>query len=124
AGPPARARARVDGAIPLGPAARCRQGSAQAMSWAAHQFEGYVLQKHFGSKVRISYLAIVAGDLLPDKFVKSWVYGFTIDGHHFGTHDPAHFHRGWPGAGFTHTMFMGVVVGTLVWLFGRHRAWG
>ena len=49
------------------------------MSWAAHQFEGYVLQKHFGSKVRISYLAIVAGDLLPDKFVKSWVYGFTIE---------------------------------------------
>ena len=50
------------------------------MSWGAHQFEGYVLQKHLGEAFTISYLAIVAGDAAPDFFAKAWVYGVTIDG--------------------------------------------
>ncbi len=40
------------------------------MSWSAHQFESYVLQKHFGRKIAISYLAIVVGDMIPDSFTK------------------------------------------------------
>jgi glycerophosphoryl diester phosphodiesterase/membrane-bound metal-dependent hydrolase YbcI (DUF457 family) len=59
-----------------------------------------------------------------DSLSKIWVYGFNINGHHYGASDPADFHRGWPGAGFTHSMAFGALVATLVWLAGRNRAWG
>jgi membrane-bound metal-dependent hydrolase YbcI (DUF457 family) len=93
------------------------------MSWAAHQFEGYVLQKHFGARYRVSYLAIVVGDAAPDFFAKLWVYGLTIHGHHYGAKDPAVFHRGWPGAGFTHSLAFGALLGLGVWLLFRPRYW-
>jgi membrane-bound metal-dependent hydrolase YbcI (DUF457 family) len=94
------------------------------MSWSAHQFESYVLQRHLGSRVRISYLALVTGDLLPDAFTKVWVYGVTVRGRHYGAGHPADFHRSWPGAGFTHSLALGALAGALVWWLGRHRAWG
>lgn len=93
------------------------------MSWSAHQFESYVLQKHFGEKIAISYLAIVVGDMIPDSFTKIWVYGFDVGDTHIGADDPAVFHRGWPGAGFTHSLLFGVVIATIVWLVGRPRPW-
>jgi len=93
------------------------------MSWSAHQFESYVLQKHFGKRIMISYLAIVVGDMIPDSFTKVWVYGFTVDGKHLGAEDPAQFHRSWPGAGFTHSLLFGVVVALGVWLLARPRPW-
>lgn len=93
------------------------------MSWAAHQFETYVLQKHLGEAASISYLAIVAGDAAPDFFSKVWVYGVTIDGRHIGASDPANFHRGWPGAGFTHSLAFGVVLALVFWLVARPRPW-
>ena len=93
------------------------------MSWAAHQFEGYVLQRHFGRVYRISYLAIVAGDAAPDFFAKAWVYGVTINGTHYGASDPSKFHRGWPGAGFTHTLAFGAFLATVVWIAGRKKPW-
>jgi membrane-bound metal-dependent hydrolase YbcI (DUF457 family) len=93
------------------------------MSWSAHQFESYVLQKHFGRRIRISYLAIVVGDMIPDSFTKVWVYGFTVNGKHLGAQDPAQFHRGWPGAGFTHSLLFGAVVASSVWLLARRRQW-
>lgn len=94
------------------------------MSWSAHQFESYVLQRHLGSRVRISYLALVAGDLLPDAFTKVWVYGVTVGGQHYGARDPADFHRSWPGGGFTHSLAFGALAATLVWWLGRDRGWG
>jgi membrane-bound metal-dependent hydrolase YbcI (DUF457 family) len=94
------------------------------VSWSAHQFESYVLQRHFGARVRISYLAIVLGDVVPDSLVKIWVYGFTVHGHHYGSSDPANFHRSWPGGGFTHSMAFGVLVAALVWWLGRRKPWG
>lgn len=93
------------------------------MSWSAHQFETYVLQRHFGEKISISYLGLVAGDLLPDAFTKVWVYGIDINGQHYGADDPAGFHRGLSGAGFTHSLAFGAVVALLVWFFGRPRPW-
>lgn len=93
------------------------------MSWAAHQFEGYVLQRHVGERWKLSYLAIVAGDSVPDFFAKLWVYGVTINGVHYGADDPAQFHRSWPGAGFTHSLAFGAVVGLTVWLLGRRHRW-
>lgn len=94
------------------------------MSWSAHQFESYILQRHLGEKIRISYLAIVAGDLLPDFLIKIWVYGFTIGDKHYGADRPADFHRTWPGAGFTHSLAFGVLIASIVWFLGRRKAWG
>ncbi|MGQ0625124.1 MAG: metal-dependent hydrolase [Sporichthyaceae bacterium] len=93
------------------------------MSWSAHQFEAYILQRHLGERISISYLAIVAGDMLPDFAVKIWVYGFNIGGTHYGASDPANFHRGWPGSGFTHSMLFGVLMALVVWWLGRGKAW-
>ena len=93
------------------------------MSWSAHQFESYVLQKHFGRRITISYLAIVVGDMIPDSFTKVWVYGFNVGDTHYGAHEPADFHRSWPGAGFTHSLLFGVVIALALWWFARPRPW-
>jgi hypothetical protein len=91
------------------------------MSWAAHELELYVIQRHVG--VSISYLGVLAGTLLPDVATKLWVYGFSVGGHQFGAADPARFHRGWPGLGFTHSLAFGVVVAAiLLWRTGS-RPW-
>lgn len=82
------------------------------MSWAAHELESYVIQKHL--KVRISYLAVLLGCLLPDMATKLWTYGFTIAGTHYGAANPPKFHRGWPGLGFGHSLLFGVLVATIV----------
>ena len=72
------------------------------MSWAAHEFENYLLQKEFTRRwcVTPSFLAIVLGTFAPDLFTKAFVYG--ADG------DVAHLHRGWPGVGFSHSFSFGV----------------
>jgi hypothetical protein len=83
------------------------------VSWAAHEFENYFIQKHVG--VKASFLAICSGTYLPDVFTKHWVYS-----HHS---DAAHFHRGWPGIGFTHSLAFGVVVSILVLAITKSRSW-
>ena len=92
------------------------------MSWAAHELESYVIQRH--APVPISYLGVLAGTLLPDLATKLWVYGFSIGGHHIGVADPARFHRGWPGLGFTHSLAFGMLVAALVLWRTRNTAWG
>ena len=82
------------------------------MSWAAHEFENYFIQRHVG--VKASFLAVVAGTLLPDLFTKSLVYAAD---------DPARFHRGWPGVGFTHSLIFGLVFGVLVLWITKSRSW-
>ena len=42
------------------------------MSWAAHEFENYFLQKHVG--LRSSFFAIALGTFAPDLFTKALVY--------------------------------------------------
>lgn len=84
------------------------------MSWAAHEFENYFFQKHVGSKA--SFLAICTGTYLPDVFTKHWVYQHTSDA--------AHFHRGWPGLGFTHSLTYGFVVAVAVLAVTKSRSWG
>lgn len=91
------------------------------MSWAAHELESYVLKKHI--RVRISYLAILAGCLAPDLITKTWTYGFTIGGTHYGASNPAQFHRGWPGVGFTHSLMFGVIIAGAVLMVTKNRAW-
>jgi len=82
------------------------------MSWAAHEFENYFIQKHVGLKA--SFLAVLLGTMSPDLFTKSLVYA---------SDDPAQFHRGWPGVGFTHSLIFGFVVAVLVLAVTRSRSW-
>lgn len=82
------------------------------MSWAAHEFENYFLQKHVGLKA--SFLGIVAGSLLSDLFTKAFVYAAD---------DPASFHRGWPGVGFSHSLLWGFVFAVAILAITKSRAW-
>lgn len=92
------------------------------MSWAAHDFETYVIQKHLG--VKVSFLGIVVGTYFPDAFTKWWVYGVNKGPFDFGAADPAKFHRGWPGAGFTHSILFVIIVAGIFWLLFKSKAWG
>lgn len=82
------------------------------MSWAAHEFENYFIQRHVGLKV--SFLGIVAGTQLPDLFTKGFVYAAA---------DPAKFHRGWPGVGLTHSFMFGLIFAVLILAVTRSRSW-
>jgi membrane-bound metal-dependent hydrolase YbcI (DUF457 family) len=82
------------------------------VSWAAHEFENYFIQKHVGT--RASFLAIAFGTLSPDLFTKALVYS---------SDDPAQFHRGWPGVGFTHSLIFGVALAAVVLWLTRSRSW-
>jgi membrane-bound metal-dependent hydrolase YbcI (DUF457 family) len=82
------------------------------VSWAAHEFENYFIQKHVG--IRASFLALVLGTQLPDLFTKSFVYA---------SDDPASFHRGWPGVGFTHSFSFGLVFAVGVLAITKSRSW-
>jgi membrane-bound metal-dependent hydrolase YbcI (DUF457 family) len=94
------------------------------MSWAAHQFEVYAVQAHLPEKMKgkVSFWGIYLGDFTPDFLSKFWVYGITINGHHYGAKVPERWHRGWPGMGFTHTLFFGLVVAAVLWWWKRNRA--
>jgi hypothetical protein len=95
------------------------------MSWAAHQFEIYAVQAHLPKKMRgkVSFFAIFLGDFTPDFLSKFWVYGITINGVRYGADEPHVWHRGWPGMGFTHTLFLGALLTAGIWLLRRNRAW-
>jgi membrane-bound metal-dependent hydrolase YbcI (DUF457 family) len=82
------------------------------VSWAAHEFENYFLQHKVG--IRASFLGIVVGTLAPDLFTKSLVYASS---------NPAKFHRGWPGVGFTHSFIFGFAFAVVVLALTRSRSW-
>jgi membrane-bound metal-dependent hydrolase YbcI (DUF457 family) len=94
------------------------------VSWGAHQFEIYAVQAHLPKKMRgkVSFFGIWLGDFTPDFLSKFWVYGITIGDTHYGSSVPHKWHRGWPGMGFTHTLFAGVIIAALLWLWRRNRA--
>ena len=94
------------------------------MSWAAHQFEVYAVQAHLPKKMRgkVSFWGIFLGDFTPDFLSKFWVYGITINGRHYGAEVPHKWHRGWPGMGVTHTLFLGILLAGAFWLWKRNRA--
>ncbi len=92
------------------------------MSWSAHDFEAYVIQRHLG--VRVSLLPILVGTYAPDAATKWFVYGIDLGVIRLGAADPAQFHRGWPGAGFTHSILFAVVVALVFLAITRNRVWG
>jgi membrane-bound metal-dependent hydrolase YbcI (DUF457 family) len=93
------------------------------MSWAAHQFEIYAVKAHLPEKMRgrVSFFGIYFGDFTPDFLAKFWVYGFSFRGKHYGASSPHQWHRGWPGMGFTHTLFFGLIVALVIWGWRRNR---
>jgi membrane-bound metal-dependent hydrolase YbcI (DUF457 family) len=91
------------------------------MSWAAHELESYLIQKHV--RARVSYLAILLGCFLPDLLTKLPVYGFSIGGFTLKADDPAQYHRGWPGVGFTHSLLFGALVALLVLTLTKSQGW-
>ena len=92
------------------------------MSWSAHDFEAYAIQRHLG--VRVSLIPLLVGTYAPDAITKWFVYGVGVGGLNLASSDPAQFHRGWPGAGFTHSLLYGVVVALAAFLITRNRVWG
>ncbi len=91
------------------------------MSWTAHDLEPYALQRHLGT--RIAIFPLLLGSYAPDLATKWFVYGVGVFGVHLEADDPAQFHRGWPGAGFTHSLTFGVAVAALIFLLTRSRIW-
>ena len=89
------------------------------MSWAAHDLEPYAIQRHLGARVAIVPLLI--GSYAPDLATKWFVYGIDLFGVEVRAPNPAQFHRGWPGAGFTHSLAFGVAVAALLLLVFRGR---
>lgn len=89
------------------------------MSWAAHDLEPYAIQRHFGK--RVTMIPLLIGSYAPDMMSKWFVYGIDLFGWELKADDPAQFHRGWPGVGFTHSLTFGVVIALLVLLVTRHR---
>ena len=91
------------------------------MSWVSHDLEPYVIQRYMGNK--IAFVPLLIGSYAPDLATKWFVYGVGGFGVELGAGDPARFHRGWPGAGFTHSPFFGVVVAALIFLVWRNKLW-
>ena len=89
------------------------------MSWAAHDLEPYVIQKELGK--RVAFVPLLVGSYAPDLLSKWFVYGVTLAGVELKADNPAQFHRGWPGFGFTHSLTFGVLVGLLLYLVWRNK---
>lgn len=92
------------------------------MSWAAHDLEPYAIQRHLGRRVAI--VPLIIGSYAPDVFSKWLVYGIDVFGFQIkGSEDEALFHRGWPGLGFTHSLFFGIAIAGLILVLFRSRIW-
>jgi hypothetical protein len=92
------------------------------MSWAAHDLEPYVIQRHMGLKV--AFVPLLLGSYSPDLMTKWFVYGIHLGGIELKADDPVQFHRGWPGFGFTHSLIFGVAIGLVLWKVFGSEIWG
>lgn len=91
------------------------------MSWVSHDLEPYVIQRYMGKKV--AFVPLLIGSYAPDLATKWFVYGVGALGLHLQASDPARFHRGFPGVGFTHTPMFGLLVAGLIYLVWRNKLW-
>ena len=69
----------------------------------------------------LAYVPLQIGSWAPDLMTKWFVYGISIGGLKLKASDPAQFHRGWPGVGFTHSLLFGGVLAFLIWRFSGAR---
>jgi membrane-bound metal-dependent hydrolase YbcI (DUF457 family) len=91
------------------------------VSWAAHDLEPYLLRAKLGARISIPFC--LAGSYSPDILTKWAVYGFGFARHRQLVSDPVQLHRGWPGLGFTHTLFFGIVISSLIFWRSNSRLW-
>jgi membrane-bound metal-dependent hydrolase YbcI (DUF457 family) len=91
------------------------------MSWATHDLEPYVFQRKLGLAVAI--IPLLLGSYAPDILTKWFVYGIDVFGIHLEASDPAQFHRGWPGVGFTHSLAFGALIAGILYYFTRSKVW-
>ena len=82
-------------------------GGWRRVSWAAHDLEPYAFQRHLNLKV--AFVPLLIGSYAPDLMSKWFVYGIHLGPWELKASNPAQFHRGWPGVGFTHSLTFGVV---------------
>jgi hypothetical protein len=87
------------------------------VSWAAHDLEPYVMQRHLGR--RVAFVPLLVGSYGPDLASKWFVYGITLFGVRLKADNPAQFHRGWPGVGFTHSLLFGVAMALVIYVVWR-----
>jgi hypothetical protein len=92
------------------------------VSWSAHDLEPYAIQRH--SRLKLAFVPLLLGSYSPDMMSKWFVYGISIGGLHLKAADPATFHRGWPGVGFTHSLLFGALVGFFFWRVLGSKVWG
>ena len=92
------------------------------MSWAAHDLEPYAFQRHL--KLKVAFVPLLIGSYSPDMMTKWFVYGVHIGPWDLKASDPAKFHRGWPGFGFTHSLLYGLVIGLIIWKVFGSKLWG
>jgi hypothetical protein len=92
------------------------------VSWAAHDLEPYAIQKH--SRLKLAFVPLLIGSYAPDMMTKWFVYGIHLGPWDLKAHDPAKFHRGWPGFGFTHSLLWGVLIGGILWKVFGSGLWG
>ena len=92
------------------------------MSWAAHDLEPYAILKH--SRWKLAFVPLLIGSYSPDLATKWFVYGIRLGGIELKASNPAQFHRGWPGVGFTHSLLFGVVIGLILWKGFGSKLWG
>ena len=92
------------------------------MSWAAHDLEPYAFQRHL--KLKVAFVPLLIGSYSPDMMTKWFVYGIHIGPWDLKATDPAKFHRGWPGFGFTHSLLYGLVIGLIIWKVFGSKLWG
>ena len=92
------------------------------MSWAAHDLEPYAFQRHL--KLKLAFVPLLIGSYSPDMMTKWFVYGIRLGPWELKASDPAQFHRGWPGFGFTHSFVYGVVIALIFWKVFDSKLWG
>ena len=92
------------------------------MSWAAHELENFFFLKHLAQ--RVSYLGLLIGGMMPDWLAKLPASGLDVGSIHVHADNPAQWHRGWPGMGFTHSLMAGLILAVIMYFaFKRKKAW-
>ena len=58
----------------------------------------------------MAFVPLLIGSYAPDLMSKWFVYGIHLGPVGAKASNPAQFHRGWPGVGFTHSLTFGVLI--------------
>jgi membrane-bound metal-dependent hydrolase YbcI (DUF457 family) len=91
------------------------------VSWAAHDLEPYAFQRHL--RLKVAFVPLLVGSYSPDMMSKWFVYGIHLGPWDLKAKDPAQFHRGWPGLGFTHSFLFGILISFVIWKAFGSKLW-